>query len=43
MGNGKLGKGTATPGILTQVKEDSRVYMLCKVAQVLPRRGIGLD
>ena len=28
---GKWGNGTATPGTLTQVKEDNRLYM-CKVA-----------
>ena len=35
---GKWGNGTATPGTSTQVR-DSRVYMLCKVVQVLPRGG----
>ena len=37
---GKWGNGTTMPGILTQVKEDSGIYILCKVAQVLPRRDL---
>ena len=28
---GKWGNGTTMPGILTQIKEDSGVYILCKV------------
>ena len=44
MRNGKRGNGTARLGHYTlqvgsYIKQDSRVYMLCKVAQVFSARG----